>query len=251
MTKYEELEQIAYDQKIIIHENCDFANDTAETPVKGLFKDGHIFLAAELTPEDKTCVLAEELGHHFTSAGNITDLHVIANRQQEQVARLWAYNRLIGLKGIVSAFQAGCQNQYELAEFLGVTEPFLVEAIEKYRSIYGISVRTGNHVIIFEPILAVMAAVSTNADTRIQKAEPKKIEPAKTEKPAAASPAPPVEAVTRAKPITPRENKKRNSRLDAALARSYKRSLKAAEALGMDYEDYIFARRDAELFRGY
>lgn len=159
MTKYEELEQIAYDQGIIIHENCDFANDTAETPVKGLFRDGHIFLAAELTPEDKTCVLAEELGHHFTSAGNITNLHVIANRQQEQVARLWAYNRLIGLKGIVSAFQAGCQNQYEIAQHLGVTEEYLVEAIRKYRSVYGEMVRIGKYTIIFVPKLAILKLI--------------------------------------------------------------------------------------------
>ena len=239
MTKYEELEQIAYDQDIIIHENCDFANETSDTPVKGLFLDGHIFLASGLTSADKTCVLAEELGHHFTSAGNIVDQHIVANRQQEQVARLWAYNRLIGLEGIVSAYQAGCRNRYELAEHLGVTEPFLMEALEKYRSIYGVSARIEGYTVIFEPALAVMTSI-----TNVRKPEPKKAESAKIEKPAAA----PVEAATRArKPIEVELSRGTK----AAMTRAYNRQLKAAARLGMDYDDYVLAVHDRELMKGY
>ena len=248
MTKYEELEQLAHDQHIMIHEDCDFANETAETPIKGLFSTGHIFLASDLkTTEDKVCVLAEELGHHFTSAGNITDQHVIANRQQEQVARLWAYNYLIGLEGIVSAYRAGCQNQNELAQHLEVTEQFLVDAITKYRSIYGVSARIGTYIIIFEPVLAVIQAVTSKAAVREVKPAQKQIKAPEPEK----TTAPPVEAVVRAKTPPPKKDKKRRARSDAALTRAYKRSLKAAETLGMDHEDYIFAVHDAELMRGY
>ena len=68
------------------------------------------------TSVEKACVLAEELGHHYTSVGCILDQTDLANRKQERQARLWGYNKLIGLMGIVRAFNAGCQNQYEIAD---------------------------------------------------------------------------------------------------------------------------------------
>ena len=40
---------------------------------------------------------------------------------------------MIGLMGIVRAYEAGGQNQDEIAEFLNVTEEYLLECIECYR----------------------------------------------------------------------------------------------------------------------
>lgn len=37
---------------------------------------------------------------------------------------------MIELIGIVKAYETGCQNQYEIAEFLNVTEEYLLECIE-------------------------------------------------------------------------------------------------------------------------
>lgn len=107
------------------------------------------------TSIEKACVLAEELGHHYTTVGDIIDQSSTGNRKQERRARLWAYDRLIGLQGIVNAYKSGCQNRYEIAEFLNVTEETLSECIEIYRDKYGTGVRQGNYYIIFEPILAV------------------------------------------------------------------------------------------------
>lgn len=81
--------------------------------------------------------LAEELGHHETSAGNILDLTDICNQKQEFKARFWAYNKLIGLTGLIHAFEHQCYNKFEIADFLGVTETFLDETIECYRRKYG------------------------------------------------------------------------------------------------------------------
>ena len=48
-----------------------------------------------------------------------------------------------------------------------------------------------------------------------------------------------------------KEAKKRWANYNRAMTRAYHRAERAAKALGMDYEDYIFARHDLELFRGY
>ena len=107
------------------------------------------------TSVEKACVLAEELGHHYTSVGCILDQTDFANRKQERQARLWGYNKLIGLMGIVRAFNAGCQNQYEIAEYLDVTEEYLQECINCYQSKYGICTTVDNYVIYFVPYLTV------------------------------------------------------------------------------------------------
>ncbi len=107
------------------------------------------------TSVEKACVLAEELGHHYTSVGCILDQTDLANRKQERQARLWGYNKLIGLMGIVRAFNAGCQNQYEIADYLDVTEEYLQECINCYQSKYGICTNVDNYVIYFVPYLTV------------------------------------------------------------------------------------------------
>ena len=81
------------------------------------------------------------------------------NRKQERQARLWGYNKLIGLTGIITAFRAGCQSRHEIAELLDVTEEYLQECIDCYRDKYGVYTEVDNYVIYFIPNLAVMEKV--------------------------------------------------------------------------------------------
>ena len=108
------------------------------------------------TETEKSCVLAEELGHYFTSAGNILDQTDIVNRKQEYRARLYGYNLQIGLRGIISAHTGGCRNLYEMADYLDVTEGYLKEALDCYQSKYGEYVKVDNYMIYFIPSLAVL-----------------------------------------------------------------------------------------------
>ncbi len=108
------------------------------------------------TQIEKSCVLAEEIGHHATSYGNILNQNEIPNRKQELQARLYGYNLKIGLSGIISAFQAGCKNLFEMAEYLEVTEEYLREALECYRRKYGVYTTLDNYIIYFEPKLGIM-----------------------------------------------------------------------------------------------
>ncbi len=111
------------------------------------------------TSTEKACVLAEELGHYHTTVGDITDLSDSKNRKQERQARLWAYNKLIGLTGIIRAYQSGCHSQHEIAECLNVTETFLQECIECYRNKYGVYATVDNYIIYFIPYLAIMEKI--------------------------------------------------------------------------------------------
>ena len=130
-----------------------------EKPLKyndGRIKGNRIAIRKDLaTTKEKTCVLAEELGHYHTSVGNILDMSNSGNRKQERQARLWGYNKLIGLSGLIRAYEAGCQTGYEIAEYLEVTEDCLTECIEAYRSKYGAGIMIDNYYVMFIPHLAV------------------------------------------------------------------------------------------------
>lgn len=154
MNKFEKLEDVAYQDDVDVL-NYRFESNN----IKGLYCDGVIAIREDMTIPEKTCALAEELGHHETSVGNIIDMTSAANRKQERQARLWAYNKQIGLIGLVRAFEHGCQNRFEIAEYLEVTEEFLEECIECYRNKYGICKRVDNYVVYFIPQLSMMKLV--------------------------------------------------------------------------------------------
>lgn len=124
--------------------------------IKGLYCDKTIGITTDIdTSTEKACVLAEELGHHHTSVGEIIDMNDVRNCKQERQARLWGYNKLIGLTGLIKAYDAGCRSGYEIAEYLEVTEKCLAECIEAYRDKYGIGTTLDNYYIMFIPHLAV------------------------------------------------------------------------------------------------
>ena len=129
--------------------------------IKGLYCDKIIALSDSLkTTIEKACVLAEELGHYHTSSGDIIDTSNVQNQKQEMRARMWAYDRQIGLAGIIDCYKAGCQTISEMADTLEVTEKFLREALERYHQKYGIYTIIDHYIIYFEPYLAVAEMLS-------------------------------------------------------------------------------------------
>ena len=105
---------------------------------------------------NRDVALAEEIAHHDTNVGNILDQTNVANRKQERRTRLLAFDRLIGLQGLIQCFLAGDRNRYEVAERLEVTEEFLAEALEMYRGKYGEGKQVGNFWVSFEPYLSIV-----------------------------------------------------------------------------------------------
>ena len=108
-----------------------------------------------LTTNEKNWYITEEIGHHKTGVGNIISQETIENRKQERRGRLYAYNRCIGLTGIINAAKHHCIGSYEIAEFLEVPEARLLEAVEEYRQIYGSGKMIDNYFVQFVPFLAV------------------------------------------------------------------------------------------------
>ncbi len=132
---------------------------TKEKPLrahKGRIKGNRIAINKNLTETEKKCVMAEELGHYYTGVGDILDQTSVANRKQELHGRIYAYNRLIGLKGIVEACKHHCTTLSETAEFLDVTVEFLANTITHYKNKYGTYTKAEGYIIVFEPSLYVL-----------------------------------------------------------------------------------------------
>lgn len=100
---------------------------------EGLYSDGCIWVRKELSENRKTCILAEELGHHFTTVGNILDQSKIENQKQELKARVWAYNYLCPIENIIFALADGYTETWSMAEYLSVDEAFLIECLSYYK----------------------------------------------------------------------------------------------------------------------
>ncbi|WP_313074777.1 hypothetical protein [Lacrimispora sp.] len=156
MNDLEKLEQKAYEEKIIV-DYIDFKSKK----IQGLYCDGSIAVNSALqTTASKADVLAEELGHHFTTSGNIINPKIVVNQKQERTARLWGFNARIGLNGIINAFKAHCENVHDVSEYLNVSEATLKEALEYYRQIYGTGTMVDNYFLQFEPRLQVHTLIA-------------------------------------------------------------------------------------------
>ena len=150
---YEQFMTVADQEGLLVKEHSLINHD-------GLISGRRIAIRRNIeTQAGKSCVLAEEIGHHCTSSGDILDQTDIMHRKQEYRARFYGYNLKIGLSGLIRAYEAGCRNIFEMAEFLDATEEYLREAIQCYRSKYGICVAVDNYIIYFEPF-AVMKMIT-------------------------------------------------------------------------------------------
>ena len=147
MSTYEELQDQACADGIDV---MDYEFNSPN--IKGLYCNSTVAINKSIsTQAEKSCVLAEELGHHYTTVGDIIDQTEVSNRKQEYRARLFGYNLKIGLIGITHAYEAG---------YLDATEEYLKEALDCYHSIHGVYATVDNYIIFFEPSFTVMKTVS-------------------------------------------------------------------------------------------
>ena len=125
---YEELLSQASSENLLVKEVPLLGSD-------GRIYNNRIAIRKDIpTLKQKSCVLAEELGHYYTGVGNILEQNSINNIKQERYGRIWAYNHQIGLMGILQSYLANCRTLYDMAEYLEVTEEFLIDALQYYKS---------------------------------------------------------------------------------------------------------------------
>lgn len=146
---YEELLSQASSENLLVKEVPLLGSD-------GRIYNNRIAIRKDIpTLKQKSCVLAEELGHYYTGVGNILEQNSINNIKQERYGRIWAYNHQIGLMGILQSYLANCRTLYDMAEYLEVTEEFLIDALQYYKSKYGVCTEIDNYIIYFEPVIGV------------------------------------------------------------------------------------------------
>lgn len=151
MTKYEELLDEAYQEGLYVIERASF-----NSQAKGLINGDVIGLNKDIETDLKRgCILAEELGHHYTTSGNILDTSNVMNRKQELRARVWGYQRIITMDKLISAYHKGCRNSYEISKELDVTEEFFLEALQVFKQKYYPYIQYKNYLIRFEPTLQI------------------------------------------------------------------------------------------------
>lgn len=151
-----------YEKLLMEIEDSVVIDDTANLPddISGYYvetsSDNLILLNKNIeSTKARTCTLAEEIGHYHTSFGNITDQSKVESRKQERIARGWAYDKLIGIVGLVNAYKYGCKNRYEIAEYLNVSEKFLEDAIVYYSEKYSPFYEIDNYIVYFNPLSVI------------------------------------------------------------------------------------------------
>lgn len=103
-------------------------------PVIGLNKE--ILYDAKL----HTCVLAEEMGHYYTTAGDcVSPCYSFNDRvvlsKKERLAMKWAVNFLIPINELAQAFREGLSLQ-DMPDKLAVTQSFLDYSLMLYSKVY-------------------------------------------------------------------------------------------------------------------
>ena len=118
----------------------------------GFYINGKIYINSNLSETRKAEVLYEELAHHKLTYGNILDQSKWINRKFESYARRHGYEAALPLRIIVEAHHYGVSSLYELADYVQLSEKYIVEILGHYKQKYGYSTRYGKYVILFEPL---------------------------------------------------------------------------------------------------
>lgn len=140
-----------YEELIVSYEEVQVKEISLEHDLKGVYKDNRIIIHERMTQRHKRCILAEELGHHFTSVGNILDVRRPGHTKQEHQARRWGAHLLVQPKTLAKALMH-CTHMEELLDYLDVTPEFLLEAVTYFESQYGPHYDVGTHYLVFSPL---------------------------------------------------------------------------------------------------
>ena len=149
---YEELQEEADAEGLLIKEKNLIGSD-------GLIYGNKIAIRREMPIVKKGCTLAEELGHHYTTYGDILDQDTLEKQKQELRARVWGYQRLITMDKLIVAYNKGCRNSYEIADDLEVTEEFFLEALQVFKQKYPDCIQFNGYLILFSPTLSIYKCV--------------------------------------------------------------------------------------------
>ncbi|OEK70864.1 hypothetical protein AST02_05230 [Staphylococcus equorum] len=131
--------------------------------VKGYYKrnkylpNGLVILNNDYDHYIQNGVLAEELGHHETSYGNITGVYSrkdnINAARQELKARRYGFKLAVPLEKLIKCYKQGVWGDlYEMCLLIQIDRSYFFEAIEDYKKQFGNYVKYDGYFIQFEPL---------------------------------------------------------------------------------------------------
>ena len=93
----------------------------------GLTVGNKILINTNISKKEQFQWLLEELGHHETSVGNITNYTSSKNMKQELQARRWGYRHCFSREDFERIRKEHPETDYEVADELGVQVTYLHE----------------------------------------------------------------------------------------------------------------------------
>ena len=118
----------------------------------GLYTDNMILIDKYRDWYEKHCVLAEEIGHHETTYGDITNSKSMTNRKLELVARRWGYEKIVSFDNLIECYEMGYKSLEEVCTHLEITASYLKTSVDHYSSRHGLSTRHKGYRIYFDPL---------------------------------------------------------------------------------------------------
>lgn len=142
-----------YEDLLIEHDYIEVREtDVVPHNLHGVWLGDLILIKRNLSDTRKAEILFEELSHNKLTYGDIADQSKWINRKFENYARRHGYESALPLRIIVEAHHYGVSNLYELAEYVQLSEKYILEILEHYKNKHGIGTHYGDYSITFEPL---------------------------------------------------------------------------------------------------
>lgn len=124
-------------------------DDEMPAKQKGLYIDDTIYLNPHQDNIELYGTLSEEIGHYYTSVGDLSDQKSIETTKQEWRARLLGSEITVHPSKLIDCKKQGLCTDWECAEYIGVTVQHFKQALRLYKEKYGLYFEYDGYAFIF------------------------------------------------------------------------------------------------------
>lgn len=143
---------MAYERLKMEYPHIEVVEKVLPKGLAGFYYDNIIEINKYRSKYEKHGILAEELGHHETTYGDITKLDCVTSRKLELVARRWGYQKIVSLDKLIECYISGYNTIEDICNHLEITANYLHDAIKVYYQKYGLSIMHTGYKIYFNPL---------------------------------------------------------------------------------------------------
>jgi len=112
--------------------NLSFKFEKVPFGLGGLIVEDEVTINSQKSAKEQLQWLYEELGHYFTSTGDIADYSKEQNMKQEKVARTWGMQHQVSKAKLKKLSYESVDDDFEIADELGVKVDYLHEVGTTY-----------------------------------------------------------------------------------------------------------------------